>query len=221
MKCTGEGGKGDLERRWALIYPTKPGAHPGCPLQWPPTHRSLTTAVSLTPVIQQTLHLSISTLTVNRAPWWFSWWRARLGCSAGDPRQIPGLGRSPGEGTGSPVQETPGGFLGREDPLEKGQAPQFWRPQADPWVGKIPWRRDRLPTTVFLGSLAAQMVKNPPAMQVTLVWSLSQEDPLEKGMVSNSSILAWRTVTVYRLSSSLKMKIQHFLRNYQSELNIV
>ena len=34
-------------------------------------------------------------------------------------------------------------------------------------------------------------LKNPPAMQGTWVWSLSQEDPLEKGMVSHSSILAW------------------------------
>ena len=30
-------------------------------------------------------------------------------------------------------------------------------------------------------SLIAQLVKNPPAMQETLVWFLGQEDPLEKG----------------------------------------
>ena len=36
------------------------------------------------------------------------------------------------------------------------------------------------------------MVKNPPAMQETWVHSLSWEDPLEKGMATNSSILAWR-----------------------------
>ena len=36
------------------------------------------------------------------------------------------------------------------------------------------------------------MVKNPPAMQETQVPSLSQEDPLEKGMATHSSILAWR-----------------------------
>ena len=36
------------------------------------------------------------------------------------------------------------------------------------------------------------MVKNLPAMQETQVWSLGQEDPLEKGMVIYSSILAWR-----------------------------
>ena len=35
------------------------------------------------------------------------------------------------------------------------------------------------------------MVKNPPAMQETWVQSLGWEDPLEKGKVTHSSILAW------------------------------
>ena len=37
------------------------------------------------------------------------------------------------------------------------------------------------------------MVKNLPEMQETWVQSLGREDPLEKGMVTHSSILAWRT----------------------------
>ena len=37
------------------------------------------------------------------------------------------------------------------------------------------------------------MVKNPPAMQETRVPSLGQEDPLEKGLATHSSILAWRS----------------------------
>ena len=37
-----------------------------------------------------------------------------------------------------------------------------------------------------------QLVKNPPAMWKTRVWSLAWEDPLEKGKASHSSILAWR-----------------------------
>ena len=37
------------------------------------------------------------------------------------------------------------------------------------------------------------MVKDLPEMQETWVQSLSWEDPLEKGMVTHSSILAWRT----------------------------
>ena len=40
--------------------------------------------------------------------------------------------------------------------------------------------------------LEAQLVKNPPAMQETLVQFLGGEDPLEKGMANLSSILAWR-----------------------------
>ena len=36
------------------------------------------------------------------------------------------------------------------------------------------------------------MVKNLPAMWETWVQSLGQEDPLEKGMATHSSILAWR-----------------------------
>ena len=38
----------------------------------------------------------------------------------------------------------------------------------------------------------AQLVKNLPAMQETRVQSLGWEDPLEKGMETHSSILAWR-----------------------------
>ena len=40
--------------------------------------------------------------------------------------------------------------------------------------------------------LLAQMVKNLPEMQEIWVQSLGQEDPLEKGMATHSSILAWR-----------------------------
>ena len=36
------------------------------------------------------------------------------------------------------------------------------------------------------------MVKNPPAMQETQVQSPGQEDPLERGMATHSSVLAWR-----------------------------
>ena len=41
-------------------------------------------------------------------------------------------------------------------------------------------------------SLVAQMVKNPPARQETWVQSLGREYPLEKGIATHSSILAWR-----------------------------
>ena len=38
------------------------------------------------------------------------------------------------------------------------------------------------------------MVKNPPAMRETWVRSLGWEDPLEEGMATHSSILAWRSL---------------------------
>ena len=58
----------------------------------------------------------------------------------------------------------------------------------------MPWRRDKLPTPIFLGSSygSTQLVKNPPAMQETWVPSLGWEDPLEKGKATHSSILVNR-----------------------------
>ena len=41
-------------------------------------------------------------------------------------------------------------------------------------------------------SLVAQLVKNLPAMPETWIQSLGQEDPLEKGMATRSSIIAWK-----------------------------
>ena len=66
----------------------------------------------------------------------------------------------------------------------------------------------------------AQLVKNPPAVWETWVQSLGWEDPLEKGMETHSSILAWRIpmdreawkVSVHRVSQSwtrLSNEAQH------------
>ena len=69
------------------------------------------------------------------------------------------------------MQETPGGFLGQEDPLEKAYG----------YLLQYSW-----------ASLVPRLVKNPPAMWKTWVLSLGWEDPLEKGKATHSSILAWR-----------------------------
>ena len=45
---------------------------------------------------------------------------------------------------------------------------------------------------IFWASLVAQRLKRLPPMWETRVQSLGQEDPLEKEMVTHSSILAWR-----------------------------
>ena len=52
--------------------------------------------------------------------------------------------------------------------------------------GEIP-----IMTTRFLASLVAQRLKRLPAIRETWVLSLGQKDPLEKGMATHSSILAW------------------------------
>jgi len=67
-------------------------------------------------------------------------------CNAGDPGSIPGLGRSPGEGIGYPLEYSwglPLWFSWWRIRLQCGKA------GFNPWVGKIPWRRERLPTPVF------------------------------------------------------------------------
>ena len=48
------------------------------------------------------------------------------------------------------------------------------------------------PFQYYWAFLVAQMVKNLPAMQETMVQSLGWEDPLEEGIAIHSSILAWR-----------------------------
>ena len=66
------------------------------------------------------------------------------------------------------------------------------RSRFDPWVRKIPWRRDRPPFQYSWASLVAQLVKNLPTVQETRVPSLDWEDPLEESMATHSSFLAWR-----------------------------
>ena len=56
------------------------------------------------------------------------------------------------------------------------------------------------------------MVKNLPAVQENWVQSLGQEDPLEKGMATHSSILAWRipwTDEPGRLQSMGLQRVRH------------
>ena len=56
------------------------------------------------------------------------------------------------------------------------------------WVGKIPWRRDRLPAPVFLGFPSGSDGKESTCNVGDLGW----EDPLKEGMATHSSRLAWR-----------------------------
>ena len=57
-------------------------------------------------------------------------------------------------------------------------------------------------------SLVAQTIKNPPAVQETWVRSLGQEDPLEKGMATHSSIITWRIPWTEKPGRLLSMESQ-------------
>ena len=61
-------------------------------------------------------------------------------------------------------------------------------------------------------SLVTQMVKNLPAMWETWVRSLGQEDPVDKGMATHPSILAWKipwTEEPGRLQSIGSQRVRH------------
>ena len=68
-------------------------------------------------------------------------------------------------------------------------------------------------------SLMAQLVKNPPAIQETWVWSLGWEDPLEKGKATHSRILAWRILrTVWSLGiTKTPTRLSDFCFHYAQE----
>ena len=101
------------------------------------------------------------------------------------------------------MQETQVQSLGQEDTLEKGMAIHsrilVWR---IPWTdeaGRLhsPWGCKELDMTEQLSHtlgnfLVAQRVQTLPAIHETWGRSLGWEDPLEKGMATHSSILAWK-----------------------------
>ena len=61
-----------------------------------------------------------------------------------------------------------------------------------PESGRSPGEGIGYPLQYSWASLVAQTVKNPPEMQETWVRSLGSEDPLEEGMATHSSTLAWK-----------------------------
>ena len=68
-------------------------------------------------------------------------------CNAGDPSSIPGSGRSPGEEISYPFQYSWASLVAQ---LVKN-LPAMWETWFDLWVGKISYRREQLPTPVFVG----------------------------------------------------------------------
>ena len=76
--------------------------------------------------------------------------------------------------------------------LEKESTCNAGDPGSIPGLGNTPGEGIGYSLQYSWASLVAQVVKNLPAMQETPVRFLGWEDPLEKGKVTHSSILAWR-----------------------------
>ena len=70
-----------------------------------------------------------------------------------------------------------------------------------------------------MASLVPQMVKNLLAMWETQVQSLGQEDPLEKGMATHSSILAWRIPSIEEPGGLQSMGFQRVRHNWVTNTN--
>ena len=89
-------------------------------------------------------------------------------CNAGDPSSIPESGRSPGDRIGYPLHYSWASLVAQ---LVKNHL-QCKRPGSDPWVGKIHWRRDRLPTPLFLGFPCGSAGKESACSVRDLYWGL-------------------------------------------------
>ena len=76
-------------------------------------------------------------------------------CNAGDPSLTPGSGRSPGEGIGYPLQYSWASLVAQT--VKNLLA--MWETWVRSWVGKIPWRRERLPTPALVRGVAKRQTR--------------------------------------------------------------
>ena len=80
----------------------------------------------------------------------------------------------------------PYGSVGKEPACNAGDSGSI------PGLGRFPGEGTGYPLQCAWACLIVQLVKNPPAMWETWVRYLGQEDLLEKGKATHSSVLAWR-----------------------------
>ena len=100
-----------------------------------------------------------------------------------------------------------GNSVGKESACNVGD------PSSIPGSGRSIGEEIGYPLQYSWASLVAQLVKNAPAMRETWIPSLGWEDPLEKGSVTHSSILAWRiswTVCIVRGVATSKTRLSDF-----------
>ena len=95
-------------------------------------------------------------------------------CNTGYPGLIPGSERSFGGGHGNPLQ-----YSCLENPLDRGA---WW----------VPWGHKESDRTEWLTLMIEQRWRIHLPVQEIWVWSLGQEDTLEKEMATHSNILTWR-----------------------------
>ena len=106
-----------------------------------------------------------------------------------------------------------------------------------PALSAASWHRGRLDLTFpsqmplairplimsLRASLVTQMVKNPPAMPETWVWSLGGDDALKKRTATHSSILAWKMLWIEkpgRLQSVGSQRVGHDWATFTFTFNI-
>ena len=107
-----------------------------------------------------------------------------LPANAGDAGSIPGSGSSPGGGRGNPLQ-----YSCLEDPVDRGA---WWATMHGVTKSQTQLKQLSSSSSTYKGFPGGSVVKNLPVMQETQVLSLGWKEPLEKGMATHSSILAWR-----------------------------
>ena len=146
-------------------------------------------------------------------------WRSLVGCSpwgrwGSDTTERLHFSLScTGEGNGNPLL-----CSCLENPRDGGAwwAAVYGVAQSWTW---LKWLSSSSSKHLWGAFLVAQMVKNLPAVQETQVRSLGWEDPLEKGMATYSSILAWRipwTEEPGRLQPMGLQTVGHNLSDWQS-----
>ena len=89
----------------------------------------------------------------------------------------------------------PNSSVGKESACNAGD------PHSIPASGRSAREGIAYPLQYSWASLVAQLVKNPPAMWETWVWSLGWEDPLEKGKATHSSVLSRAQLSDFHFTS--------------------